>query len=752
MCSSRGLVLLIALAVLTVSWGGRSFAETVHVCPSGCAFDSIAEAVSFAQDGDVIDIAPGTYDLSSTVVIEKAIALQGGGFWQTSITWSGTPDQPLFHLTGPGASGCSFRSLNFVGIAGRAIKNEGASFEVDLCWFTDCAVDLGDFPNRSEGGPAICSLGGVPVITSCVFLQCEAISGYGGAVFCREVESGSRIEDSYFLFNTSKGLAGGLCITEGEAMVRNCVFDGNQSFDDPTGFYNGYGGAMALMYNEAVIVQDCEISNNSSDSLGGGVYLGGSEYLGPDAFVYLVLNRFESNHATTAGGAVASSVEPMNKNTLLAANAFHSNRTDGSGGGVWIWGSPLLWANSFQSNVARLEGGGMNIANVKEDIYDSSPPDAVVIQCDFTGNVASKGGAINTGHNYYPGSSQPIGRHVRFESCTFGGNVALSTGGVSMSHPNTTVLFGSCSFDGNIALEQSDVFANNTESIRIAAVGCGFGVNGYGDLDGLWLNGPSNTFVDRTFETRIGWDWNRYDGLGYWRENYSATLASIPYEIDALAFLPNGDFILSLKDPGEVAGLSGGPDGEWVDDSDLILYRPLGLGISSHGSMHFYFDGSDVGLSGNNEDIDALAIDDSGRLVMSTQGLADVPGAGSFNNRSLVRFTPFALGSNTAGSWEQLIVGSDIGLNSTGENIDGLDLVPAEGDAVLSVLVSVTGDLDVPELPDASSGPVIFRFDATQLGAGSGGGTEGTWSIYASDSQYASYPSYGEAGCFALFD
>jgi hypothetical protein len=62
MCSCRGIVLLIALAVLNVSWGGRSFAETIHVCPSGCEFDSIAEAVSFAQDGDVIDIAPGAYD------------------------------------------------------------------------------------------------------------------------------------------------------------------------------------------------------------------------------------------------------------------------------------------------------------------------------------------------------------------------------------------------------------------------------------------------------------------------------------------------------------------------------------------------------------------------------------------------------------------------------------------------------------------------------------------------------------------
>jgi hypothetical protein len=751
MCSSRGVMLLIALAVLTVSWGERSFAETVHVCPSGCEFDSIAEAVSFAREGDVIDIAPGKYDLSRTVVIEKAIALQGGGFWQTSITWSGAPDEPLFHLTGPGASGSSFRSLNFVGIAGRAIKNDGASFEVDLCWFIDCAVDLGYFPTSSEGGAAICSLGGVPVITSCVFLQCEAISGYGGAVFCNGVRSGSRIEDSYFLSNTSKGLAGALCIFYGEALVRNCVFDGNQSFNDPTGFYRGNGGAMALMYSADVTVQDCEISNNSSESSGGGVYLGSYEYLGPDSSVYLLLNRFESNHSTTAGGAVASTVDPMNKNTLLAGNVFQSNRS-GSGGGVSIWGSPLLWGNSFQSNYARLQGGGLQIANREEGIYDSPPPDAVVIQCDFTGNVALKGGAINTGHNYYPGSSQPLGRHVRIDSCAFESNVALSTGGVSMSHPNTTVLFGSCSFDGNIALEQSDVFANQTESIRIAAVGCRFGVNGYGDLGGLWLNGPSNTFVDRTFGTRIGWNWNRYNGLGYWRENDSATLASIPYEIDALAFLPNGDFILSLKDPGEVAGLTGGPDGEWVDDSDLILYRPLGLGVSSHGSMHFYFDGSDVGLSGNNEDIDALAIDDSGRLIMSTQGLANVPGAGSFNNRTLVRFTPFALGSNTTGSWEQLIDGSDIGLNSTGENIDGLDLVPAEGDAVLSVLVSVSGNLNVPGLPDASSGPVIFRFDATQLGAGSGGDTEGAWSIYASDSEYESYPSYGEAGCFALFD
>lgn len=36
-------------------------AETIVVCPSGCQYSSINEAIDAAQDGDVIELLSGTY-------------------------------------------------------------------------------------------------------------------------------------------------------------------------------------------------------------------------------------------------------------------------------------------------------------------------------------------------------------------------------------------------------------------------------------------------------------------------------------------------------------------------------------------------------------------------------------------------------------------------------------------------------------------------------------------------------------------
>ena len=166
--------------------------------------------------------------------------------------------------------------------------------------------------------------------------------------------------------------------------------------------------------------------------------------------------------------------------------------------------------------------------------------------------------------------------------------------------------------------------------------------------------------------------------------------------------------------------------------------------------MEFYFDGSDVGLSTHYEDIDALTVDDSGKIYISTRSGGKLPTLGGFKCHSILRFSPTALGAATSGQWEILIDGNDIGLNSNSENIDALDLLPAEDGAALSLLISVSGEFDAPGFDGTYQEPELLQFNASFLGTGDFP-TTGTWKIYEGDDTW-SYPSSGSIHYAALID
>jgi len=96
-------------------------------------------------------------------------------------------------------------------------------------------------------------------------------------------------------------------------------------------------------------------------------------------------------------------------------------------------------------------------------------------------------------------------------------------------------------------------------------------------------------------------------------------------DLDALAILPYGRLILSTTSRATVAGVT-------AEDQDLLLFTPTvtelnsGLGKRTVGTWSLLFDGSDGGLSSDNEDIDAISVLPDGRLVISTLSDGSVPG------------------------------------------------------------------------------------------------------------------------------
>ena len=73
-----------------------------------------------------------------------------------------------------------------------------------------------------------------------------------------------------------------------------------------------------------------------------------------------------------------------------------------------------------------------------------------------------------------------------------------------------------------------------------------------------------------------------------------------------------------------------------------------------------YFDGSDVGLTTSGEDVDAFELLSNGKIVLSTDGSASVPGVSS-GAEDLLIFTPSSLGATTSGTYAMYFDGSDVG-------------------------------------------------------------------------------------------
>lgn len=140
--------------------------------------------------------------------------------------------------------------------------------------------------------------------------------------------------------------------------------------------------------------------------------------------------------------------------------------------------------------------------------------------------------------------------------------------------------------------------------------------------------------------------------------------------IDALEIIDSDEMLLSFATQGSVPGIGG-----TTDDSDIVRFTGT-FGTSTSGTFSMFFDGSDVGLDQDSEDVDALHRINSSRIALSTTGSVTTSSGFTAVGQDLIRFI-FADGSggeNTAGTWRLWWDGSDVGLTNTSENLDAASL------------------------------------------------------------------------------
>ena len=130
-------------------------------------------------------------------------------------------------------------------------------------------------------------------------------------------------------------------------------------------------------------------------------------------------------------------------------------------------------------------------------------------------------------------------------------------------------------------------------------------------------------------------------------------------------YCDNDDWDLTLGASPWISAAADGLGGDPAIKEEDIVTRRTG------GGWQLVFDASDVGII---QDVNAIDVLDDGSILMSLLAGQTVPGLGKVAPQDIIRFVPTSLGATTAGTFEWYLDGSDVGLTTTGEKIDAIDV------------------------------------------------------------------------------
>ncbi|PIT92108.1 MAG: hypothetical protein COU08_04630 [Candidatus Harrisonbacteria bacterium CG10_big_fil_rev_8_21_14_0_10_42_17] len=169
--------------------------------------------------------------------------------------------------------------------------------------------------------------------------------------------------------------------------------------------------------------------------------------------------------------------------------------------------------------------------------------------------------------------------------------------------------------------------------------------------------------------------------------------------LNAFHIMSDGSILMSLNSSESL------PDIGSVDDSDIVHFQ--------NGVFSLYFDGSDVDLTRGSEDIDAITLLPNGNILLSTVGSFRVSGL-SGRDEDVFEFIPSFLGSTTSGSFRMYFNGSDVGISSSREDINGISI-----DSSGKLYLSTISNFSVSTV--SGEGSDVFVFVPTTLGESTSG-------------------------------
>ncbi|MBE0536993.1 MAG: choice-of-anchor L domain-containing protein [Phycisphaerae bacterium] len=493
--------------------------RTVQVSGGG---DVLRQAVLDAQNGDILIVAPGTYqgnidvrgrklkivsvDPSNPDVMGATVINCGPG--ERGFIFDNGEDSQVvvsgFTIVNGGIPGQSGGAIYFGENTSPIIKNvrvanssavlaNGGAFYIAPgssptfinVIIENCSVVAG------SGGGVFIDIGAAPTFIECVITNCSAFDGAGGAVYSAENTRPVFI-DCLFTENAA-AIAGGAVFfsLRCESQITNCQFIDNTlyAFGDPALYYGNGGAVYYGMYN-TVDVADSNFIGNTADH-------GGAIYFDRHTTGTVNLSLMSGNFASSDGGAVY-----MQKTNALKLTdcAIVENEALRGGGLFSIYGvDNVVQGSAFRDNMANrpvsgpidpnAPGGGSagasgSVAGFGGGLYVFGE-DIRVLDSAFSMNMAGNSG----GGLYLSGDSELVNPEVypQLVNCLITMNSASQRGGgiacdwfarPRIAHctiaDNSGGLQGgglSVAYDGQAEIIDSIVWANYaTEGAQVAVV------------------------------------------------------------------------------------------------------------------------------------------------------------------------------------------------------------------------------------------------------------------------------------------
>lgn len=201
---------------------------------------------------------------------------------------------------------------------------------------------------------------------------------------------------------------------------------------------------------------------------------------------------------------------------------------------------------------------------------------------------------------------------------------------------------------------------------------------------------------------------------GAWSLLFDGSDVGIHVDLDDFELLADGSLLLTFEKDFHLPGFGR------VDDADIVQFVPTTLSAKTQGHFAWFLDGSDVGLTTDGEDIDAVGFAADGRLLISTRGPFQVAGLVG-EDEDLLALNNASFGEATSGEWALYFDGGNVGLTDPDEDVrslwtDGSSqalYLSAKDDFAVDLGVSGDGNdvfVCMPLPPESSLGCIFTSF------------------------------------------
>ena len=381
------------------SWAGTSWAAP---------FLTIQKGIDSATAGQTVAVSNGTYVLTTQLLLNKGITLQGFGGASNTVIDANLTGRVLA-ITDSAAvmdgftlkNGKSATALNGTGVSmtGGTLRN----CTVSTCTNTATSGTIQGVGIYMTGGTVdTCNVtmnycargipingGGIYMVgSSCLVTNCliannsigfgqQYPSSRGGGVFCSGgMLFSSVVTNNYVQQGRNNGGGGGVYVT-GAGIASNCTIAAN--FADSVDCYNTGGG----VYVDWGTVVDCVVSNNHTAGFqvtyGGGVFMTGTSRVERCTITGNYQGNYYGSCTKYGAGLCMTGVSNcLATNCVIVSNSARAGGYN-KGAGAYVSGGLLadskIVNNSMDADRAPGNGGGMFVTAA-----------GVVSKCTITGN------------------------------------------------------------------------------------------------------------------------------------------------------------------------------------------------------------------------------------------------------------------------------------------------------------------------------------------------------------------------------